>query len=178
MNIANKLTVLRIILIPVLMTILLIDLPNKFFIGGLIFAIASLTDFLDGFLARKYNLVTKLGKFLDPLADKLLVIAVIVVFVELNIIPSWVTFIIISRELIISIFRAIAASEGVVIAASWWGKLKTNSQILMILVILFNNLIPESIYIYIKPGLIIIATLFTVFSGLDYIIKNKQVLIK
>ncbi|MDM8533064.1 CDP-diacylglycerol--glycerol-3-phosphate 3-phosphatidyltransferase [Clostridiaceae bacterium HSG29] len=176
MNIANKLTVLRILLIPVFLFVLLSNMPNNSIIALAIFIVASFTDFLDGYLARSMNLVTKLGKFLDPLADKLLVISAMLAFIEIGLLSSTVVFIIVSRELIISVFRAIAASEGIVIAASWWGKLKTNSQILMIVILLLNNYIPISISKYLNPSIILIATLFTVFSGVDYIIKNKQVL--
>ena len=123
-------------------------MPNNFIIALVIFVIASFTDFLDGYLARSMNLVTKLGKFLDPLADKLLVISAMVAFVEIGLLSSVVVLIIISRELIISVFRAIAASEGIVIAASWWGKLKTNSQILMIVILLLNDIKRYSKYVY------------------------------
>lgn len=176
MNIANKLTLLRIILIPVFLFVLLGNMTNKLIIALVIFLVASLTDFLDGYLARKLDLVTKLGKFLDPLADKLLVISAMLAFIEVGLLPSWVSFIIISRELIISVFRAIAASEGIVIAASWWGKLKTNSQIIMIVILLLNNAIPQRISQILNPLSIAVATIFTVFSGVDYIVKNKSVL--
>src|SRR6056297_972924 len=176
MNIANKITILRIILIPIFLFVLLSNITNNLLIALVLFLVASFTDFLDGYLARKLNLVTKLGKFMDPLADKLLVISAMLAFVEIGLLPSWVAFIIVSRELIISVFRAIAASEGVVIAASWWGKLKTNSQIIMIIILLLNNYIPESVVIYLNFLSIAAATIFTVFSGLDYILKNKQVL--
>lgn len=176
MNIANKITILRIILIPIFLFVLLSSIANNLLIALVLFLVASFTDFLDGYLARKLNLVTKLGKFMDPLADKLLVISAMLAFVEIGLLPSWVAFIIVSRELIISVFRAIAASEGVVIAASWWGKLKTNSQIIMIIILLLNNYIPEGIIEYLNPLSIAAATIFTVFSGLDYILKNKQVL--
>ena len=176
MNIANKITILRIILIPIFLFVLLSNITNNLMIALVLFLVASFTDFLDGYLARKLDLVTKLGKFMDPLADKLLVISAMLAFVEIGLLPSWVAFIIVSRELIISVFRAIAASEGVVIAASWWGKLKTNSQIIMIIILLLNNYIPESVVIYLNFLSIAAATIFTVFSGLDYILKNKQVL--
>jgi CDP-diacylglycerol--glycerol-3-phosphate 3-phosphatidyltransferase len=176
MNIANKITVLRILLIPVFLYVLLSSMPNNFIIALVIFVIASFTDFLDGYLARSMNLVTKLGKFLDPLADKLLVISAMVAFVEIGLLSSVVVLIIISRELIISVFRAIAASEGIVIAASWWGKLKTNSQILMIVILLLKDYIPVTVQSILNPTIIVIATLFTVFSGADYILKNKEVL--
>lgn len=176
MNIANKITVLRIALIPVFLYVLLSNMANNLLIALVIFVIASITDFLDGYLARSRNLVTKLGKFLDPLADKLLVISSMLAFIELGFLPSWVVFVIIARELIISVFRAIAASEGIVIAASWWGKLKTNSQILMIIVLLLREYISSSIFSTLNIAVIALATVFTVFSGLDYIFKNKQVL--
>lgn len=176
MNIANKITILRILLIPVFLYVLLSNMPNNFIIALVIFVIASFTDFLDGYLARSMNLVTKLGKFLDPLADKLLVIAAMVAFVEIGMLSSVVVLIIISRELIISVFRAIAASEGIVIAASWWGKLKTNSQILMIVILLLKDYIPVAVQSILNPTIIVIATLFTVLSGVDYILKNKEVL--
>ncbi len=176
MNIANKITILRILLIPVFLFVLMSNMANNFIIALIIFIIASFTDFLDGYLARSMNLVTKLGKFLDPLADKLLVISAMIAFVELNLLSSYVVLIIISRELIISVFRAIAASEGIVIAASWWGKIKTNSQILMIVILLLKDYIPVSISNILNPLIITIATLFTIFSGVDYILKNKQVL--
>ncbi|MEA1975198.1 MAG: CDP-diacylglycerol--glycerol-3-phosphate 3-phosphatidyltransferase [Bacillota bacterium] len=176
MNIANKITILRILLIPVFLYVLLSNMPNNFIIALVIFVIASFTDFLDGYLARSMNLVTKLGKFLDPLADKLLVIAAMVAFVEIGMLSSAVVLIIISRELIISVFRAIAASEGIVIAASWWGKLKTNSQILMIVILLLKDYIPVAVQSILNPTIIVIATLFTVLSGVDYILKNKEVL--
>jgi CDP-diacylglycerol--glycerol-3-phosphate 3-phosphatidyltransferase len=176
MNIANKITILRMILIPIFLIVLLSNIANNLLIALVLFLVASFTDFLDGYLARKLDLVTKLGKFMDPLADKLLVISAILAFIEIGLLASWVAFIIVARELIISIFRAIAASEGVVIAASWWGKLKTNSQIIMIIVLLLNSYIPVSITKYLNPLSIGAATIFTVFSGLDYILKNKQVL--
>jgi CDP-diacylglycerol--glycerol-3-phosphate 3-phosphatidyltransferase len=176
MNIANKITILRIVLIPIFLFVLLSNITNNLLIALVLFLVASFTDFLDGYLARKLDLVTKLGKFMDPLADKLLVISAMMAFVEIGLLPAWVAFIIVSRELIISVFRAIAASEGVVIAASWWGKLKTNSQIIMIIILLLNNYIPENFVTYLNPLSIAAATIFTVFSGLDYILKNKQVL--
>jgi CDP-diacylglycerol--glycerol-3-phosphate 3-phosphatidyltransferase len=176
MNIANKLTILRIVLIPIFIIVLLSTVPNKFIISAVIFIIASLTDFLDGYLARKKNLVTQLGKFMDPLADKLLVMSALLVFVELQLLPSWIVFIILARELIVSIFRAVAASEGIVIAASWWGKFKTNSQMLLIILILVNPLIPGTIYPLLKNIMVFVATGLTVISGLDYLLKNQDVL--
>jgi CDP-diacylglycerol--glycerol-3-phosphate 3-phosphatidyltransferase len=117
MNLANKLTILRIFMIPVFLIVLLQNTETMFMIAGLIFIVASLTDFLDGYIARSRNMITKFGKFMDPLADKLLTMAAFVAFVELQLMPAWVVILIIARELTISVFRAIAAAEGLVLAA-------------------------------------------------------------
>ena len=173
MNIANKLTILRVVMIPFFMYFLL---EGNLSIALVLFAIASFTDFLDGNLARRMNIITNFGKFMDPLADKLLVTSALIGFVELGRLSSWVVLVIISREFIVSIFRAIAASNGIVIAASWWGKSKTISQMLMIIVMLLNNYPFSAIGIPMDTILIWIATALTIISGVDYIIKNKQVL--
>lgn len=175
MNIANQLTILRIILIPFFVFFLL---NGNMWVAAPLFIIASLTDFLDGFLARKYNLVTNFGKLMDPLADKLLVTSALIGFVELGKLSSWVVIIILSREFIVSIFRAIAASEGVVIAASWWGKSKTISQMVMVILLLINNIPFEWVNFPMDTVFIYIATVLTIISGADYIIKNKSVLSK
>jgi CDP-diacylglycerol--glycerol-3-phosphate 3-phosphatidyltransferase len=173
MNIANKLTILRIIMIPFFMYTLL---NGQLTLALILFAIASFTDFLDGYLARSMNLVTNFGKFMDPLADKLLVTSALIGFVELGRLSSWVVLIIISREFIVSIFRAIAASSGIVIAASWWGKSKTISQMIMIIIMLLDNYPFSLMSIPMDTIFIVIATALTIISGADYIIKNKQVL--
>ncbi len=173
MNIANKLTLLRIIMIPFFIYLLL---ANYTFLAFIVFSLASFTDFLDGYLARKHNLITNFGKFMDPLADKLLITSALVCFVELGALNSWVVIIILSREFIVSIFRAIAAAEGIVIAASWWGKAKTISQMLMVIVLLLNNYPFEWINLPMDQILIVLATALTIISGYDYIVKNKQVL--
>lgn len=173
MNIANQLTLLRIAMIPLFIFILL---SGYSFWAFVVFALASFTDFLDGYLARKYKLITNFGKFMDPLADKLLVTSALVCFVELGLLNSWVVIIILSREFIVSIFRAIAAAEGIVIAASWWGKAKTISQMLMVIVLLLNNYPFELINLPVDQILIVLATVLTIVSGYDYIVKNKQVL--
>lgn len=175
MNIANQLTLLRIILIPFFIFFLL---DGNMWVAAPLFIIASLTDFLDGFLARKYNLVTNFGKLMDPLADKLLVTSALVGFVELGRLSSWVVIIILSREFIVSIFRAIAASEGVVIAASWWGKSKTISQMIMVILLLINNIPFAWVGVPMDRVFVYIATLLTIVSGADYLIKNKSVLSK
>lgn len=176
MNIANQLTFLRILMIPVFMVVLYSDMANADMWALIIFVVASLTDFLDGYLARKYNLITKLGKFIDPLADKLLVTAAMICLVEMGRLAGWVVMLIIAREFIISIFRAVAASDGIVIAASWWGKVKTNVQMAMIVVLLLNNQPFEQMGFPMDDVLIWLATAFTFISGVDYIWKNKQVL--
>ena len=173
MNIANKLTLLRIIMIPIFMFLVLEGLSFWAFV---VFAIASLTDFLDGYLARKYNLITNFGKFMDPLADKLLVTSALICFVQLGMVNAWVVVIILSREFIVSIFRAIAAAEGIVIAASWWGKAKTISQMFMVIVLLLGNYPFRLIGIPVDQILVVVATVLTIISGYDYIVKNKQVL--
>jgi CDP-diacylglycerol--glycerol-3-phosphate 3-phosphatidyltransferase len=136
--------------------------------------IASITDFLDGKIARKYNLVTNFGKFMDPLADKLLVCSALICLIELSMIPAWVVIIIIAREFIISGFRLIASDNGVVIAASYWGKFKTTSQMIMVIVLLLN--IPGPVFSVIGTVLIYLSLALTVISLIDYIIKNKDVL--
>lgn len=175
MNLPNKLTLARICMIPVFVFFLLTDLvPYSNYIAVAIFIIACLTDALDGHIARKYHLITNFGKFMDPLADKLLVCSALICFVQLQLIPAWIIIVIISREFIISGFRLIASDNGIVIAASWWGKFKTTAQmILSILLIVnfdgtfFNTL--EQVFIYIALAL-------TVISLIDYLIKNKNVL--
>ena len=138
MNLPNKLTILRIIMIPFFVVFLLCDfkIPGQNWIALTIFVVASLTDLLDGKIARKYNLVTNFGKFMDPLADKLLVCSALICFVAIDRLPVWVVLIIIWREFIISGFRLIAVDNGVVIAASMWGKVKTVVQMVMIILLL------------------------------------------
>ena len=173
MNLPNKLTMFRVVLIPVFIVVLMSGLiaePASRYIAVVIFCVASFTDYLDGHIARKYNLVTNFGKFMDPLADKLLVSAAMICMIELGMLPAWVVIIIISREFIITGFRLIAAEGGLVIAASWWGKIKTVTQMAMIILMLLgvNNVIGTI--------LVVLATIFTVVSGVDYIVKNISVL--
>ena len=173
MNLPNKLTIFRVILIPVFIIALMsgiIPEPVNRYVGVVIFCVASFTDYLDGHIARKYNLVTNFGKFMDPLADKLLVSSALICMIELGFLPAWIVIIIISREFIITGFRLIAAEGGLVIAASWWGKIKTVTQMLMIILVLLG------VGGLIGNILIILATVFTVISGVDYIVKNIGVL--
>lgn len=177
MNLANKLTISRVLLIPIFIVVLLsgwIAAPMNRFIGITIFVIASLTDMLDGKIARKYNMVTNFGKFMDPLADKLLVSAALISMVELGDLSAWVVIIIISREFIITGFRLIAVEANVVIAASWWGKIKTTTQMIMIVYVLIGLKGPVAEAI--GGMLVVLATVFTIISGVDYIVKNLDVL--
>lgn len=171
MNIANKVTTLRLILIPVFVTFYyFMGRDNN--IAAIIFIIASLTDALDGHLARSRNLITNFGKFVDPLVDKVLTMAAFIVLVEGQIIPAWAVIIIIARELIITGFRTLAADQGITIAASMWGKAKTTSQMIALVCLLLDVEVLNNIGIYI----FYIAVALTVISGVDYIVKNKQVL--
>lgn len=174
MNLPNKLTIFRVILIPFFVVLLLFDITayDKW-IALAIFIVASLTDFLDGHIARKYNLVTNFGKFMDPLADKLLVCSAMICLVELSRIPAWVVIVIISREFIISGFRLVASDNGVVIAASYWGKFKTTFQILMIC-LMIADLPPLALVTQIVMW---VAVALTVVSLVDYLIKNKDVML-
>lgn len=172
MNLPNKLTILRVFLVPVFVVFMLTDLGGSYsnWIALVIFVAASLTDSLDGYLARKYNLVTNFGKFMDPLADKLLVCSALICLMELNRVPAWMVLIIIAREFIISGFRLVASDAGVVIAASYWGKFKTISQVVMIIALLI-----EFPYAFIFSW---IAVILTVVSLVDYIVKNVNVIKK
>ena len=175
MNTPNKLTVARMILVPFLVLFMLTDLGGEAnrYIALAIFVVASVTDWFDGKLARKYNLVTNFGKFMDPLADKLLVCSAMICFIELEKLPAWFVIIIIGREFIISGFRLIAADNGVVIAASYWGKFKTVSQMFM-LILLIADL--GGAFNMIAQVLIWVSLVLTIVSLIDYIAKNKQVL--
>lgn len=176
MNTPNKLTILRVILIPFFVLFLLTDLGGEYsnYIALAIFAAASLTDLLDGKIARKYHLVTNFGKFMDPLADKLLVCSALICFVEMGILPAWMVIIIISREFIISGFRLVASDNGVVIAASYWGKFKTVSQMAMTLLLIAD--IPYRPFEILEQVLIWLALALTVISLIDYMRKNIDVL--
>ncbi|WP_026523643.1 CDP-diacylglycerol--glycerol-3-phosphate 3-phosphatidyltransferase [Butyrivibrio sp. MB2005] len=174
MNLPNKLTVFRVLLIPFFVIFLLVPIfgePDKW-IALTIFVIASLTDLADGKIARKYNLVTDFGKFMDPLADKLLVCSAMICLIELGRIPSWIVVVIIAREFIISGFRLIAVEKGRVIAASYWGKFKTTFQMIMVVLMIANIgqlQVVTTIIMY-------IALVLTIVSLVDYLIKNKDVM--
>lgn len=171
MNLPNKLTIFRCILIVPFVILLLngYNLP-----ATIIFIIASLTDLLDGKIARKYNLVTNFGKFMDPLADKLLVCSALICLVEMNRLSAWIVCIIIAREFIISGFRLIASDNGIVIAASYWGKFKTTFQMIMVIALMLN--FQNQIMVILGEVLIWISLALTVISLIDYIAKNVDVL--
>ncbi len=176
MNLPNKITFSRVFLVPVFIIMFYIDIPNNQTYAGIIFIIAALTDMLDGYIARRDSLITNLGKFIDPLADKLLVSAALILLVEVGTIPAWVVIIIIAREFTITGFRIIAASEGVTIAASSLGKFKTITQLIAIVLLLFDNIFFERFNIPMDQILLYISLIFTVLSGYDYIYKNIKTL--
>ena len=191
MNLANKLTMLRIFLVPIfLIFIAMKGIPYGTIIATLVFIIASLTDQLDGYIARSRNQVTTFGKFMDPLADKLLVTSALISLVELGLIPSYAAIIIIAREFAVSGLRTISASEGKIIAASWWGKIKTVIQIISILLLLIkvnietspylanlinNNSAMNKFFEFAPTIFLYLAVIVTIISGIDYFVKNKKV---
>ncbi len=181
MNLANKLTLSRIVLVFVFMATLLLPwgtLNERLWVSLVVFALASFTDFLDGYIARTRNLITDFGKFADPLADKMLVTAAMVALIEIGTVPAgklpaWIVITILIREFTISGVRILAASKDVVIAASWWGKIKTNFQIFMIIVLLIpiTNVYINTLATFLIYG----ALISTIISGVEYIVKNKEV---
>ena len=170
MNLPNKITVFRIVMIPLFMV--LFGLCNSPIWAGIVFVIASFSDFLDGYLARKYELVTNFGKIMDPLADKLLVTAALLMFVEKGLTYSWVVMIILTREFLITGFRVVAAADGKVIAAGWSGKAKTVTQLIAVIFGIFLG----ARFGVVTNILLYIATALTVYSGSEYIVKNIGIL--
>ena len=177
MNLPNKLTILRVLMIPFFVLFALVDLIPGYskYIAVALFVTASLTDLLDGKIARKYNMVTNFGKFMDPLADKLLVCAALICLVSTDRLPAWIVIVIISREFIISGFRLVASDNGVVIAASYWGKFKTTFQMLMIIVLLLDF---GGAFDLLGQLLVWISLALTIMSLVDYLIKNKHVILE
>lgn len=175
MNLPNKLTIARVVLIPFFVAALLYDRGNSQtmrIVANVLFIIASLTDLLDGKIARKYNLVTNFGKFMDPLADKLLVCSALICLIELGQVPAWMVIVIISREFIISGFRLVAADNGVVIAASYWGKFKTTFQMIAVILLIMN--LPA---LSLAADIVLwIALALTIISLGDYVAKNYKIL--
>ena len=188
MNLANKLTLLSIFLVPVFLIFFLVDgIDYGTIVATIVFIVASITDQLDGHIARSRNQITTFGKFMDPLADKLLVTAVFVCLVQIGMIPAWAVIIILSREFAVSGLRSIAASNGLVIAASWWGKIKTVTQMLAILLFLLTvNIMTignTNLLVNFFPGFLVasnivfyICVVITIISGIDYFIKNRKVI--
>lgn len=178
-NLANKITISRILLIPVFV-ILFYSLPKSNPLPALVFILAASTDFLDGYIARSRNLVSTFGKFVDPLADKILTQTAFILLVESGNIKAWIVVVILSRELIITAFRTLAASKNVTIAASIWGKFKTVSQMLCLIYFLFKPFIQEYGVLenetIISSMLLYTALILTLISGIDYLLKNRNIL--
>lgn len=169
MNTANKLTLLRVIMIPVFMTALYLDFPFHNIVALVIFILASVTDFIDGYIARNFNQVTDFGKFMDPLADKLLVISAMLWFVECGQMAAWVVLVVLAREFAVSGLRMVAAPKGYVIAAAWSGKVKTAATMVCICIMLVP--IPRVL----NTVCVAVILLTTVFSGIEYFVKNRTV---
>lgn len=183
MNIANKLTIFRIILIPVfIMFEVCHDIPNNYLWGLVVFLLASFTDFLDGYLARKKNLITDFGKIMDPLADKMLIVSALIIFVDHVLVGSVSVIIIICREFLVTSIRILAASKGEVILADIWGKIKTVFQMIAVILIIMYQAFGESMAGDISWGLRVagnvsmdIAVILTVISGVNYLVKNRKI---
>ena len=176
MNLANKLTTFRVLCIPIFVVFMLIEsISYNYYLAAIVFIVASITDLFDGKIARKYHLVTNFGKFMDPLADKMLVSAALICLTP-KMIPSWVVIIIISRELFISGFRMLAADQGIVLVAGWWGKFKTAFSMVMIIVLIVNTPLNNSVLYIIGQILIWISLALTIISMIEYVSKNFNVL--
>ncbi|MHB9094224.1 MAG: CDP-diacylglycerol--glycerol-3-phosphate 3-phosphatidyltransferase [Eubacteriales bacterium] len=176
MNLANRITLVRIVLVPVLLLILSIKINHGEYLAAAVFILAASTDGLDGYLARKRKEVTRLGKFMDPLADKLLVSAALISLVELREISAWVAFIIIGREFAVTGLRAIAAADGMVISASKLGKVKTVSQIVAIVFLFIHDFPFDLLNIPVGKFAMGVAVFFTIWSGLDYFRRARHLL--
>lgn len=172
MNLANKLTIFRMVLVP----IFLIVLPYNTYLAAGIFIFASITDTLDGHIARSRNMITDFGKFMDPLADKILTSAAYISLVGLGKVPAWIVVVIIAREFAITGFRTLAVSTGVTIAASSLGKIKTITQLLALIFLLLDNFPFNYLNIPVDMILLYLSLFFTVLSGVDYLYKNKEIL--
>jgi CDP-diacylglycerol--glycerol-3-phosphate 3-phosphatidyltransferase len=178
MNLPNKITLMRVVLIPFFIVFMMLSKPWAMWAALAVFVIASLTDFVDGQMARRMNLVTDFGKFMDPLADKMLVAAAMILLVERGVIPAWIVVVIIAREFVISGFRMLAAEKGTVIAAGWWGKIKTAETMVMLVVVLFFEAMGqrEGVVLVVEQILIYLALILTIISMVDYLVKNKGVI--
>lgn len=176
MNLPNKITIFRVLLIPVFTVFLLVpQIPNGNIYALIVFSIACISDFIDGSLARKYNLVTEFGKLMDPLADKLLVCSALICFVETrSAFPSWIVIVIIAREFIISAFRLVASDNGIVIAASMWGKIKTVMQMFMCIAFIID--FDLAWWRVVEQVLLYVSLVLTLISLFDYVYKNRKIL--
>ncbi|HHV16365.1 MAG TPA: CDP-diacylglycerol--glycerol-3-phosphate 3-phosphatidyltransferase [Gelria sp.] len=174
MNLPNKLTMFRIILVPVLVVVLLINIPYGDYFAAAIFILAALTDSLDGYLARRWKQVTRLGIFLDPLADKLLIMAALICLVQLGRIPGWIAIVIIAREFAVSGLRAIKAGDGIVIPASIWGKLKTLTQVIAVLLVILESVYRSITTLPIGLWAMYVAVVITIISGVEYFYRFRK----
>lgn len=188
MNLPNRLTIIRIILIPIFLLLLVIPMdwgsvvwlgttiPVTQIVATVVFAVASITDFLDGQIARRQHLITNFGKFADPLADKMIVMTAFVLLVEMGKAPAWVVAIIVCRELAVTGLRLIIVeNDGKVMAAAWPGKIKTTSQMLGIILLLLNNVLFANWHLPLGTIMLYVCLFFTVYSGIDYFVKNRSV---
>ena len=176
MNLPNKLTTARMAMVPLFMVALLINTPESRILSVVIFALASLTDMLDGQIARKYNMVTNFGKLMDPLADKVLTAAAMICLVELGDLAAWIAVVIIFREYLITGLRSVAASENIVVAANIWGKVKTVCQMIALMLLMVKPQVVALCGIDLGLWLMYVAVALTIYSGLDYVLKlNKQI---
>lgn len=176
MNLANKITLARIVMIPIFIVLMLLDFPYHMAAAFIVFIAASLTDKLDGYLARKYNMITDFGKFMDPLADKLMVTGAFVVLIQLGRIDAWIVFVILAREFAVTGLRTLAAAQNVIIAASNYGKIKTVTQIIAIAVLLLDNYPFSLVNIPIDTIAVYVTLVVTILSGIDYFSKNAHVI--
>ena len=175
MNLPNKITLFRVAMIPIFVVFMMVPgIRYGTYLAAAIFIIAALSDLLDGYIARKYHLVTNFGKFMDPLADKLLVASALICFVQMALVPAWVVIIIIAREFIISGFRLVASDNGVVIAAGWWGKIKTVVQMVMSIMLIIN--LDGTVINVLEQIAVYLSVLLTLISLIDYMRKNIHVL--
>jgi len=176
MNLPNKLTIARMCMVPLFMIALLINTPASRIAAAVIFALASLTDMLDGQIARKYNMITNFGKLMDPLADKVLTAAAMICLVELGDLAAWIAVVIIFREYLITGLRSVAANENIVVAANIWGKVKTVCQMIALILLMLKPQIIALCGINIGLWVMYVAVALTIYSGLDYVLKlNKQI---
>ena len=176
MNLPNKLTIARMAMVPLFMIALLMNTPASRIIATVIFALASLTDMLDGQIARKYNMVTNFGKLMDPLADKVLTAAAMICLVELGDLAAWIAVVIIFREYLITGLRSVAASENIVVAANIWGKVKTVCQMIALMLLMVKPQVVALFGIDLGLWIMYVAVALTIYSGLDYVLKlNKQI---